>query len=96
MLVALGLGSVVASAVTTVPWLAVVSREKRLVFAVSAGMLALNYWLVVARHRRCAPGELCHVDSPAMRWNRQVFWFSVFVYIAAAGLAFGSLALSRL
>ena len=94
---ALGLGSVVASAVTTAPWLAVVSREKGLVFGVSAAMLALNYWLVVVRPRRCAPGELCHVDSPAMRWNRRVFWFSILVYVAAAALTVGSLALvSRL
>ena len=87
----LGLGSVVASAVSTVPWLALVSRHKNLVFAVSAAMLALNYWLVVLRPRRCAPGEICHVDSPAMRWNRRVFWFSAIVYVIAAVMTFGSL-----
>ena len=87
----LGLGSVVASAVSTAPWLAVVSRHKNLVFGVSAAMLALNYWLVVVRPRNCEPGEVCHVDSPAMRWNRRVFWFSVLVYLAAVGMTFGSL-----
>ena len=87
----LGLGSVVASAVSTAPWLAVVSRHKNLVFGVSAAMLALNYWLVVVRPRQCEPGEVCHVDSPAMRWNRRVFWFSVLVYLAAVGMTFGSL-----
>lgn len=87
----LGLGSVVASAVSTAPWLALVSRHKNLVFAVSAAMLALNYWLVVLRPRRCAPGEICHVDSPAMRWNRRVFWFSAIVYVIAAVMTFGSL-----
>jgi hypothetical protein len=60
-------------------------------------MLAANYWLVAVRPRRCAPGELCHADSPAMRWNRRVFWFSVAVYVSAAVLTFGSLfVLSRL
>jgi len=54
-------------------------------------MLALNYWLVVVRPRQCEPGEVCHVDSPAMRWNRRVFWFSVLVYLAAVGMTFGSL-----
>lgn len=87
----LGLGSVVASAVSTAPWLAVVSRHKNLVFGVSAAMLALNYWLVVVRPRKCEPGEVCHVDSPAMRWNRRGFWFSVLVYLAAVGMTFGSL-----
>jgi hypothetical protein len=80
-----------------VPWLAVVSRHKNLVFVLSAAMLAANYWLVVVRPRRCAPGELCHVDSPAMRWNRRIFWFSVAVYVGAAVLTFGSMfVLSRL
>jgi hypothetical protein len=67
-----------------------VSRHKALVFAVSASMLAFNYWLVVVRPRRCAPGEACHVDSPAMRWNRRIFWFSAAVYIVAVILTIGS------
>ena len=97
MFVALGLGSVVASAVTAAPWLAVISRHKPLVFGASGLLLALNYWLVVVRPRRCAPGELCHVDSPMMRWNRRVFWFSALVYSAALVLTYGSLAvLSRM
>jgi hypothetical protein len=31
----------------------------------------------------CAPGEVCHVDSPAMRLNRRLFWISVAIYLAA-------------
>ena len=93
----LGLGSVVASAVTTAPWLAVVSRRKNLVFAVSAAMLAFNYWLVIVRPRQCAPGEVCHPDTPAMRWNRRIFWLSVAVYLGAGVLTFGSaMILSRM
>ena len=45
-------------------------------FGASGALLALNYWLVVVRPRRCAPGELCHTDSPLMRWNRRVWWVS--------------------
>jgi hypothetical protein len=73
--VTLGLGSVIASAVSAAPWLAVISRHKNLVIGVSGTLLALNYWLVIVRPRRCAPGEVCHVDSPLMRWNRRVWWF---------------------
>jgi hypothetical protein len=69
----------------------VVSRQKNLVFGVSAVMLALNYWLVVVRPRRCEPGAACHVDSPAMRWNRRVFWVSAVVYLAAVTMTFGPL-----
>ena len=86
----LGLGSVVASAVSTAPWLAVLSRQKFSVFAVSALLLSLNCWLVVVRPRRCAPGEPCHVDSPMMRWNRRLFWLSTCVYVLAVMLTFGS------
>jgi hypothetical protein len=74
---------VVASAVAAAPLLAVVSRHKGLVFAISGLLLVLNYWLVVVRPRRCEPGELCHVDSPMMRWNRRTYWASVAVYVSA-------------
>ena len=91
LFVTLGLGSVVASAVATAPWLAVVSRHKGLVFGVSGMLLALNYWLVVVRPRRCAPGEICHVDSPMMRWNRRIYWLSVTLFVAAGAVTYGGL-----
>ena len=62
-----------------------------LVFAVSGGLMALNYWLVVVRPRRCAPGEVCHMDSPVMRFNRRVFWVAAIVYVVAVALTYGSL-----
>ena len=87
----LGLGSVIASVVSAAPWLAVIGRHKNLMFGASAALLALNYWLVVVRPRRCAPGELCHIDSPLMRWNRRVWRLSAAVYAAALALTYGSL-----
>jgi hypothetical protein len=72
------------------PWLAVLSRHKIPVFAVSAALLAINYWLAVVRPRQCAPGELCHVDSPMMRVNRRLFWFSTAVFALAMLVTFGS------
>jgi hypothetical protein len=95
LFVTLGLGSVVASAVSAAPWLAVVSRHKELVFSLSGLLMALNYWLVIVRPRTCAPGELCHIDSPLMRWNRRVFWLSLTIYIIALGLTYASLAIIR-
>lgn len=91
----LGLGSVVASAVAAAPWLAVVSRHKVLVFGISGALLALNYWLVVVRPRRCEPGESCYVDAPMMRWNRGVYWLSVAVYVGALVLTYGSMWILR-
>ena len=60
-------------------------------FSASGALLALNYWLVVVRPRRCAPGEVCHVDSPLMRWNRRVWRISGAVYVVALALTYGSL-----
>ena len=89
--VTLGLGSVVASAVSAAPWLAAVSGHKNLVFALSGGLMALNYWLVVVRPRRCAPGDVCHVDSPLMRFNRRMFRVSGVIFVIALVLTYGSL-----
>jgi hypothetical protein len=61
------------------------------VFGISGLLLALNYWLVVVRPRRCEPGDLCHVDSPMMRWNRRMYWASVGVYLVAVAVTYGGL-----
>ena len=53
--------------------------------------MAVNYWLVAVRPRRCAPGEICHMDSPVMRFNRRVFWFSAALYLTALAVTYGSL-----
>jgi hypothetical protein len=83
--VSLGLGSVIASTVEIAPWLTTIGRYKTAVFVAVGGLLILNYWLAIARPRRmnCAPGELCHIDSPSMRVNRVLFWTSVAIYAAA-------------
>ena len=91
MFVTLGLGSVIASVVATAPWLAVLSQYKGLMFGASGLLLMLNYWLVVVRPRRCAPGDVCHVDSPLMRLNRRIWWISAAVYVVALVLTYGSL-----
>jgi hypothetical protein len=81
--------------VSAAPWFAEVSRHKGVVFSASAAMMALNYWLVVVRPRRCAPGEICHVDSPLMRWSRRIYWVSVFLYGTALLLTYASIAVLR-
>jgi len=88
--VSLGLGSVIVSAIEIAPWLATFSRHKTAVFAAVGALLGVNYWLAVERPRRldCAPGEMCHVDSPAMRVNRVLFWSSAAIYAAAVTATF--------
>jgi hypothetical protein len=70
-----------------------IGRHKGSVFAGVGALLAFNYWLAVARPRRqvCAPGEPCHVDSPATRINRVLFWISVVIYAGAGALTYAAL-----
>ena len=71
----------------------VVGRHKGVVFLGVGAMLTLNYWLAVVHPRRvdCAPGEVCHVDSPAMRFSRRIFWVSVGIYVAAVTFNYAAL-----
>jgi hypothetical protein len=70
-----------------------VGRHKSTVFLTVGLLLAVNYWLAVARPRAmaCAPGEICHIDSPAMRVNRAVFWVSVVIYSGAVTFTYAAL-----
>ena len=89
----LGLGSVIASAFEVAPWMAAIAGHKTVVFAAVGALLAANYWVAVVRPRtmNCAPGEVCHVDSPAMRVNRLLFWMSVLIYTVAVTFTYAAL-----
>ena len=81
------------SAFEVAPWLIEVGRYKTAVFVSVGALLLFNYWFAIARPRRlnCAPGEVCHVDSPAMRLNRALFWTSVAVYAGAVAFTYAAL-----
>ena len=93
MFVSLGLGSVIASTLEVAPWLMVIGRHKNIVFPLVGVLLAFNYWIAVVRPSQndCAPDEVCHVDSPAMRFNRKLFWFSVAIYVVAVTVTYAAL-----
>lgn len=86
----LGLGSVISSILSVAPWIVTASRQKVWMFLASGGLLAVNYWLVVVRPRRCAVGDVCHPDSPTMRFNRRMLWLSIATYAVAFALTFGA------
>jgi len=71
----------------------VIGQRKSIVFPAVALLLAFNYWIAIVRPRNadCAPGEVCHVDSPAMRFNRKLFWFSLAIYITAVTVTYSAL-----
>ena len=93
MFVSLGLGSVIATIIGNAPWLATVSQYKTTIFVVVGLMLAANYWLAIERPRRmnCAPGDVCHVDSPTMRATRILFWTSVLIWASAVTLTYAAM-----
>jgi hypothetical protein len=91
--VSLGLGSVIGSAFEVAPWLAQIGRHKTAIFLTVGALLCVNYWLAIVRPRQmnCAPGEICHIDSPAMRANRVLFWISVAIYAGAVSFTYAAL-----
>ena len=91
----LGLGSVIASVLEVAPWFGAVGRHKLLFFSGAAVLLVLNYWLVVVRPRMCEPGELCHMDTPFMRFNRRLYWITVAMYGVAVAITYGGLLVIR-
>jgi hypothetical protein len=84
-----------ASLIEAAPWIVVLERHRPLLFSVSGGLLALNYWMVCVRPRGCAPGEFCHIDSPFMQFNRRLYWISVALFVVALVVTYGSLLVLR-
>ncbi len=95
-LVTLGAGSVVASMVSTAPWLVVLSRHKAWVFLFAGLMLATDYWILYhSTSVACQPGGVCHIAHPFGRWMRRVFWGSVTLYAVGIGTAYLSLPIAK-
>lgn len=82
LLVLLGFGATVASLLSSAPWLVTLSKQKTLVFGISAALIAANFYYVY----RLAPRLLvrqgtCPADDPnacarATRASRVVLWIS--------------------
>jgi mercuric ion transport protein len=93
-LVSIGAGSVVASLVSTAPWLVPFTRHKEWVFAFSGLMLFANYWaLYRSGGAVCQPGGVCHPSHPVGKWMRRIFWGSVVMYVVGFAASYLSLPL---
>jgi len=79
-----------AALIEAAPWIVVLERHRAVLFGASGALLALNYWMVLVRPRQCAPGEVCHIDSPFMRFNRRLYWLSLALFAAALVVTYGS------
>lgn len=95
-LVAVGAGSVVASLVSTAPWLVALTRHKEWVFLVSGLLLVANYLaLYRSRGLACEPGRVCHPAHSLGRWLRRIYWGSVSLYFVGFAAAYLSLPITK-
>ncbi len=94
LLVLVGLGATVASALSAAPWLVSLSHHKHWVFGVAgvliAGNIAYVYALapkIRARNGACDPLAPAACDT-ASRFSRVVLWCSVVLYLTGGFTAY--------
>lgn len=81
LLVTLGMGAVVASTVTALPWLVPLTANKIWVFAGSGVLLAFSGWLMYRSGRACPTDpEMAKLCERTQVWNRRVYWASVAIW----------------
>jgi len=101
LLVTLGLGAVVAGAVSSLPWLVPLSRNKHWVFLAAGVLIAINWMLI---RRRPGDATSCALDQNsgdsacdiASRFSRRMLWLSTALYAVGFTMAFVALPVGRL
>src|SRR6516225_4106741 len=92
VLVLAGLGATVASTLSALPWLVVLSHHKNWTFAISGVLIGTSfvnmYWFAPRlRARSCSP-ENPGACEQASRVSRMVLWFSAMLYATGFFVAF--------
>jgi mercuric ion transport protein len=91
LLVLIGLGATVASALSSLPWLVALSRHKPWTFGISGVLIAASfinmYWLMPRLNR------VCRADDPsacaeASRISKVLLWISAVIYAAGVFVAY--------
>lgn len=85
LLVALGMGAVVAGLASDIPWLFSLSKYKGWMFFIAGVMIGFNFWLFYGRRRE----QACEIDEngketacdTATRWSKGILWFSFGLYL---------------
>ncbi len=81
-LVALGMGGVVASAVSALPWLGVLAEYKAVTFSLTAMILGYSWWRV-RRSRLCEVGE-----GDRLRVQQIILWAITALFAASVFTAY--------
>jgi hypothetical protein len=95
LLVLLGLGASVASALSFMPWLVTLSRHKTWVFGISGTLIFVSFiqtYAVSARLKLKIQAETCAPDDPscgrAARFSKVTLWIAATIYLVGCFTAF--------
>lgn len=93
VLVALGMGSVMASLVSALPWLGPLSQYKGITFAATALVLAYSGW----RLHRARRADHCSVnDGRRLKWQKRLFGISIVIFLIALFAAYALVPIATL
>ena len=82
LLVSLGMGAVVASMASTLPWLITLSQYKTWTFSITFIILLLAGYALYRKGRSCPiDPELAKLCATADKWNKRIYLASVIIWI---------------
>ena len=85
VLVLLGMGTAVASALSAAPWLVSLSRHKIWIFGIAGTLIAASFMMTYVVAPRLTAGEVCAADDPTTcgeisKVSRVILWGSTLVW----------------
>lgn len=94
VLVSLGFGSVVASVVSTLPWLGWLSGYKTITFSLTALVLVYSWWRL-RRIRQALDIDHCSIDDGRrLKWQTRILAASSAIFVVAMFAAYALLPLT--
>tara|TARA_R110001599_G_C12272072_1_gene661600 strand:+ start:2060 stop:2473 length:414 start_codon:yes stop_codon:yes gene_type:complete len=91
VLVSLGMGSVVASVVSVVPWVAWLSQYKTITFSITASVLTYNAWRL---HRLNRNAQCSIKEGRRLKWQKRVLGISALIFGIAVFASYALLPLT--
>ncbi len=100
LLVALGLGAVMAGLAANVPFLSTLSLYKEWTFSIAALLIGFNFWLVYRKKPTTLTCEIPKEGSQSAcdtvsKWSKKVLWISAFLLFIGFFMAFVALPLTQ-
>jgi mercuric ion transport protein len=100
LLVAIGMGAVLAGMVSDFPLLVTLSKYKDWTFLVAGLLIGFNFWLFYGRKSN----QACEIDEngketacdTAARWSKVILWISAGTYLAGLFMAYLLLPLQQI